>query len=81
MAVVAPPHRYSREEALLVLEGNKEKNMNDNKKPLEESKEVYAKPTLFVHGDVEVITQGSSHGPRHDTPFPGGFKKHDESYS
>jgi hypothetical protein len=68
-------------EALLVLEGKKEKNMDDHKKILEESKEAYVRPTLFVHGNVEVITQGSSHGPRHDTPFPGGFKKRDEGYS
>jgi len=55
--------------------------MDDNMKLLEESKEVYVRPTLFIHGNVEEITQGSIHGPNHDTPFPGGFKKHDENYS
>ncbi|MDX6711433.1 MAG: hypothetical protein QOH96_2449 [Blastocatellia bacterium] len=50
--------------------------MDDNMKLLVETKEVYVRPTLFIHGNVEEITQGTSHGPNHDTPFPGGFKKH-----
>jgi hypothetical protein len=72
---------FFREGGSIRLGKNKEKTMDDNMKLLEEPKEAYAKPTLFVHGVVEVITQGSRHGPRHDSPFPGGFKKHDESYS
>jgi hypothetical protein len=55
--------------------------MDKNNKPFEEPKKAYAKPTLLVHGDVEVITQGYTTGDHLDAAFPAGFPVHDVTLS
>ena len=44
-------------------------------------KEAYMAPQLIVHGNVEVITQGSSCGSRLDTDEPAGESFDDLTFS